>query len=96
MKFLKIISKVLTAEVRSHIIQSHPIHPLLAFEYLILYIQKHLSLSMALCVEYIVSVLHQDEGGIGKSIPEARKISRELQNVMTLTMSLWPMRMIHR
>ena len=25
----------------------------------------------------IVSVLHQDEGGIGKSIPDARKISRD-------------------
>ena len=25
---------------------------------------------------YIVSVLHQDEGGIGKSIPDGRKISR--------------------
>ena len=24
-----------------------------------------------------VSVLHQDEGGIGKSIPDARKISRD-------------------
>ena len=26
----------------------------------------------------IVSVLHQDEGGIGKSIPDAQKISRDL------------------
>ena len=25
----------------------------------------------------IVSVLHQDEGGIGKSIPDAQKISRD-------------------
>ena len=29
---------------------------------------------MCIC---IVSVLHQDEGGIGKSIPDARKISRD-------------------
>ena len=28
-------------------------------------------------VQFIVSVLHQDEGGIGKSIPDARKISRD-------------------
>ena len=28
-------------------------------------------------VSWIVSVLHQDEGGIGKSIPDARKISRD-------------------
>ena len=27
--------------------------------------------------EKIVSVLHQDEGGIGKSIPDARKISQD-------------------
>ena len=26
---------------------------------------------------YIVSVLHQDEGGIGKSIPDDQKISRD-------------------
>ena len=28
-------------------------------------------------IRKIVSVLHQDEGGIGKSIPDAQKISRD-------------------